>query len=254
MRQLLPADARPALDGPGPIDPVALYRDDLRPGTADRPWVAVNMVTSLDGATAVSGASAGLSHPTDKVVFRTLRSLADVILVGAGTWRAEGYRPPRTSEADQAWRVEQGRPAHPRIAVVSGRLELDLDLPFFTETPTRPIVVTAAGSDAGRRDALAAVADVVIAGTDDVDIGDALAQIGATGARVVVCEGGPTLNAALLASSRIDEFCLTLAPLLAGGTSDRAITAPTGEIPQDLRLERVLEDDGFLVLRYVRDR
>jgi riboflavin biosynthesis pyrimidine reductase len=256
MRQLLPdvtTDTSRA-DSTAEIDPVELYRSDARPGTTQRPWVAINMVTSIDGATAVTGASAGLSSPADKLVFRTLRAIADVILVGAGTWRAEGYRPPRTSEADQAWRIASGRPAHPRIAVVSGRLDLDTSAPFFTDSPTRPLVITNAASDEDRRRALEAVADVIVAGENALDIGGALDQLGASGAEVVVCEGGPTLNEALLSASRIDELCLTISPLLAGGPSDRAIVGAGSLVPEALRLDRVLEDDGFLILRYTRDR
>lgn len=248
MRQLFPSPAE-AVD---PVDPVAAYRDDRRPGTTDRPWVLLNMVTSLDGATAVDGASAGLSSPGDKVAFRALRSVADVILVGAGTWRAEGYRPPRTNEADQAWRTEQGRPAFPRIAVVSGRLDLDPRADFFVETPTRPIVITTAAADPDRVQRLGAVADVITAGGTTLDMTAALAALGRTGARVVLCEGGPTLNESLLAASRVDELCLTLAPLLAGGPSTRAITGAGSIVPEELQLQRVLEDDGFLLLRYTR--
>lgn len=265
MRQLLPVVSiasptdptttvdNPTVDDP-PVDPVALYRSDDRPGTPQRPWVAINMVTSLDGATAVTGASAGLSSPADKVVFRTLRAVADVILVGAGTWRAEGYRPPRTSDDDQQWRRRAGRAEHPRIAVVSGRLDLDRTTAFFTDTPTRPIVITTESSDADRRAELAEVADVVVAGTHSLDMGSALEQLGAAGASVVVCEGGPTLNEALLSGSLVDEMCLTLAPLLAGGPSDRAIVGAGSLEPEAFRLDRALEEDGFLVLRYVRDR
>lgn len=242
------------MEVPPTVDPVARYRADHRPGTRDRPWVALNMVTSLDGATAVTGASAGLSSPGDKVVFRTLRAVADVILVGAGTWRDEGYRPPRTGDDDRRWRRDHGRPEHPRIAVVSGRLDLDVTLPFFTETPTRPLVITTASSDPAKRERLEAVADVVVAGDDALDIGVALDQLGAAGLPVVVCEGGPTLNEALLSASRIDELCLTLSPLLAGGPSHRAITGARSLAPEGLRLDRVIEDEGFLLLRYVRDR
>lgn len=267
MRQLLPDPRRgPDVKGPGSaelastvdagpaVDPVALYRGDERPGTVERPWLALNMVTSLDGATAVDGASADLSSPTDKTVFRTLRAVSDVILVGAGTWRTEGYRPPRTTEADQQWRISTGRPPHPRIAVVSGRLNLDLSLPFFADSPTRPIVITTGRADRDRRRALAEVADVIVAGDESLDIADGLGQLGAAGARVVVGEGGPTLNASLLAADLIDEFCLTLAPLLAGGPSDRAIVGPPAIGPGHLRLDRAIEDTGFLLLRYVRDR
>ena len=86
MRQLAPL----AID---PVDPAHVYVD--LPDVAGRPGVRLNMIASVDGATAVDGVSGGLGGPADRRVFGVLRSLADVVLVAAGTVRAEGYGPPR---------------------------------------------------------------------------------------------------------------------------------------------------------------
>ena len=66
----------------------------------------VNFVTSLDGAVSVDGLSAGLSGEADKEVFRLLRRDCDALLVGAGTFRAENYRPLTLDASRRAWRVE----------------------------------------------------------------------------------------------------------------------------------------------------
>ncbi len=245
MRQLLP---EPRAD----VDPVALYTADPRPRPPDRPWVLLNMVASVDGATAVEGRSGGLGGPADRAVFTTLRSLADVILVGAATVRAEHYGPPRTSAEHQAQRQARGQAAFPRIAIVTGRLDLDLAAPLFTKSPTRPIVVTAAAAPAERRAEVAELADVVVAGEERVDFAAALATLGVEGVDTVLCEGGPTINDQLLAADLIDEVAVTYGPLLVGGTSKRMITGGDPPAPMAMRLARVLTDDDVLLLRYVR--
>jgi len=245
MRQLVPEAA-------DDVDPDELYPADVRPAPAGRPWVLLNMVVSLDGATAVGGRSGELGGPADRAVFSTLRSLPDVILVGAATVRAERYGPPRTSAHHQAARRARGQDPVPRLAVVSGRLALDLEAALFTETPTRPIVVTAASAPAEQRAEVAEVADVVVAGEHRVDVAAALGELHDRGVGLVVCEGGPSINGQLLAAGVVDELCVTIDPSLVGGSSARMIAGPEPDAPVPLRLDRLLEQDGVLLARYVR--
>jgi len=239
MRELYP---NPATD----VDPVERYGADDRgaPG-GDRPWVLVNMIATVDGATAIDGRSGGLGGPADKVVFGAIRAVADVILVGAGTVRAESYGSPRTPP---------GGGAPPRLAIVTRSLDMDLTSAVFTDAPAdrRPIVVTTERSDAARRRDLEAVAEVMVAGDDDVDVGLALSKLAAQGAQVVLCEGGPSLNGHLVAADALDELCLSLAPIVAGGSSPRMAHGLAPPHVTGLRLDRVLESDGMLFLRYVR--
>jgi riboflavin biosynthesis pyrimidine reductase len=234
VRQLLPVER-------ATVDLAEAYGSAERPTPAGRPWVAVNMITSADGATAVGGRSGPLGGPADKAVFAALRASADVVLVGAGTARAEGYGPARNRP--------DGSPG-PRIAVVTRSGALEPDARLFSGA--RPVVVTCESCPPGRRAALGAVADVVVAGDDAVDLGAALGALADQGAGVVVCEGGPTLNGDLVAAGLIDEWCLSLAPVLAGGTSARASNGPSLPATTPMRLAHLLEDDGFLFARYVR--
>jgi riboflavin biosynthesis pyrimidine reductase len=245
VRQLLPEVVED-------VDPDDLYPADARPAPEDRPWVLLNMVTSVDGATAVDGRSGSLGGHADLVVFRVLRSLPDVILVGAATVRAEKYGPPRTSEAHQAARQARGQGPFPRLAIVSGRLDLDLGADLFTATPSRPIVITGSAAPAERRAEVAEVADIVVAGADRVDVVGTLRQLRDLAGEVVLCEGGPSLNAQLLAAGVVDEVCATIGPQLVGGSSKRMIEAATPDTPEHLHLDRLLEDDGVLLARYVR--
>src|SRR4051812_8900836 len=110
------------------------------------PRVRVNFITSLDGAATVGGVSGGVNNTDDKLVFDTLRLLCDVILVGAGTVRIEGYGGIRLDDDAAAWRVEHGLRPQPTVAVVSARLELPTTHPVFLDPATRPIVVTSAAA------------------------------------------------------------------------------------------------------------
>jgi riboflavin biosynthesis pyrimidine reductase len=244
MRRLLPGPA-------AEVAPEDAYAD--LPTAAGRPGVRVNMIASLDGAITIDGRSGALGGDADLRVFRALRSLADVVLVAAGTVRNEGYGPPRLADAAQAARRARGQARLPRIAVVSRSLELDWGSRFFAEAPddARPLVVTCAAAPGDGRRRAAEVADVIVAGDEAVDLGGALERLGGDGVASVLCEGGPTLNRALAAEGLLDELCLTVSPLLVGGDGPRMLA---GEPPATggvrMRLHAAYEDAGFLFLRH----
>ncbi len=231
MRRLHP-------DPVGPVNPADVYGDP--PQAEGRPGVRLNMIASADGAVTVDGRSGGLGGAGDRALFRTLRSLADVVLVGAGTVRAEGYGPPR------------GGGHRPRIAVVTRSCHLDWSAPLFAEPTTRPLVVTVAGAPPDRLARAGEVADVIIAGAEGVDLPRALRLLGERGAGSVLCEGGPSLNGGLAAAGLVDELCLTLAPLLVGGDSRRIVAGPALSPPPGLALASVCADEDYLFLRYRR--
>jgi riboflavin biosynthesis pyrimidine reductase len=215
-----------------------------------QPWVRFNFVASLDGAATHEGRAGGLGDAVDQHVFTLLRRQADVILVGAGTVRAEGYAGPLLSEADCRWRLDRGLPAHPAIAVVSGSLDLDPDDAFFAQAPVRPLLLTAASADAGRRRALAKVADVVDAGPEAAEPALMLAALTARGHRSIHSEGGPVLFGTFQAAGLVDELCLTLSPVLAGGTGKRIADGVAEHRLQQLELVHILESGSMLLLRY----
>jgi riboflavin-specific deaminase-like protein len=243
VRQILPVPLEA-------VDPAEAYAD--MPSPEGRPGVRVNMVVSVDGATAVSGRSGGLGSPADHRVFHLLRALSDVVLVGAGTVRVERYGPARAPEQIAAARREAGRTPVPRIAVVSGSLQLDLEGRLFREAhpEARPIVLTSASCPSERRAAVEEVAEVVVAGEERVDLARAIAALGERGARSVLCEGGPVLNGGLAAAGLLDELCITIAPSIVAGSSRRAIAGPELPGPPEMTLLAMLEEDGQLFLRY----
>jgi riboflavin biosynthesis pyrimidine reductase len=246
VRRLLPA---PTVQ----VDVDEAYRADREP-PGERPWVLLNMIASVDGGATVAGRSGGLGSQGDKEVFATLRAIADVILAGAATVRTEGYGPPSSSVATQARRQAHGATPVARIAVVSGSLHLDLQSPLFSSPSSRPYVLTHRQSDPTRRTELASVADVVVAGNTAVDLGDGLRHLSAEGVRVVLSEGGPTVNGQLFAADLVDEVCVTVAPLLLAGDSPRIAIGPPVPGGRPLSLVHVLTEDHYLFLRYVIDR
>ena len=220
------------------------------PPRGDRPGVRVNMISSVDGATSVGGLSGSLGGKADQRLFMVLRSLADVVVVGAGTMRSEGYGPARLDEGlQQARRRREQRPVPP-IAVVTRSCALDWQAPFFTEATVRPIVLTALAAPASRRERAAEVAEIVVAGDEDVDPRQALQELASLGARSVLVEGGPSLNAQLVAQGVVDELCLTLSPRLVAGDARRILHGSALPLPVSADLVAVYEEDGFVFFRY----
>lgn len=236
MRALLPAAC-------GEVDLAAAY------AYPSGPWVRANMIAGVDGAAVLDGGSRGLGSPADRELLGTLRALADVVLVGAATARAEGYRPLRPKPARRAARVAAGLPPSPRLAVVSGSLDLDPAGPLFEPSDAPTLVVTCAAAPASRLRALGSVAEVVTAGDDKVELAVAVDALCRLGLVHVLCEGGPSLLGQLAAASRLDELCLTVSPLLVAGESPRILDGPT--VRDRAQLTGVLQDGDHLFLRYL---
>lgn len=216
------------------------------------PWLRVNFVESVDGAATRAGRSGGLSSEADKRVFNLLRTLCDVVLLGAGTMRDEGYGPMRVDAAASRSRVQRGLTPQPGFAIVSGRLDLDPSSPVFVDAPSRPLVITLETSPVTRRRALDAVADVVVCGSTSLDVGAALDALRSRGLDRIHCEGGPSLFSTLLAAGAVDELCVTINPSIESGQAPR-IASAAAAVGLPLDLGHVLHgDDGSLILRYTR--
>ena len=229
----------------GPADLSGYYRDPPD-------GVRVNMIASLDGAAFFAGVAGPLSDATDQHLLLTLRGYADVVLVGAGTVRAEGYGPVRLSAAQSAERARRwGVTCAPAIAVVThtGRLPASL----FAEAGQRPILVTTAALLTARPE-LTEQADVIVAGDTAVDLRAAIAALRSRGLNRILCEGGPTLLDELVAGDLVDEMCLTISPTLAAtGVTTRA-GAPALAAPHRLTLRHAITIDDYVYLRYTRRR
>jgi riboflavin biosynthesis pyrimidine reductase len=223
----------------------------------ERGGLRANFISSVDGAVTVAGLSRHLQTPGDNRVFAALRDLADVILVGAGTARLEGYRVVNLSAQRSAIRRSFGLAPELPTAVVSNSLQLDPSSELFADGP-RTIVLTCEAADPDMRVQLQKRADVVVCGDAVVDLGAARSALADRGLTRIVCEGGPTLFAELAQAGLVDELCLSLSPLLAGPGAGRITSGATWPMEMAgrhaLTLEGLLEEDGALFCRYLMRR
>ncbi|GIF05951.1 pyrimidine reductase family protein [Actinoplanes siamensis] len=218
----------------------------------DRPTLRVNFIASADGAVTVDGLSAGLQGPGDKEVFDTLRMVCDALVVAAGTVRAERYDALRLTPAARAWRTAHGLPEFPLMVIVSGSLHLDPAQLVFSDAPVRPIVLTHRAAPVAAP--VAEVAEVVPIGDGRVDLAAGVRLLHRRGATQLLCEGGPGLLGSMIAADLVDELCLTVAPLLAGGAAGRIAHGPAAAPPRAMTLRHALTREDMLFLRYARPR
>jgi riboflavin biosynthesis pyrimidine reductase len=191
------------------------------------------MIASLDGAVVVDGRSGPLGNSTDREVLLSLRELADVVLVGAGTARGEGYGPPRKPGL--------------RVGVVTNSGAVDLSSALFSSGAGFLIAPEAVDLDTSR-------VDVLRAGDRRVDLTLALARLASMvpGVRMVQAEGGPTLNAGLLRADAVDELNLTISPVMAGGDSPRVVRGAAAVDARFTLAHLLADDEGFVFGRWVR--
>jgi riboflavin-specific deaminase-like protein len=221
-----------------------LRLSDLAP--AERPYLALNMVSSLDGKATIDWRTRGLSSELDRRLFHHLRTQADAIMVGAGTARVERYGRMAKNDELRDKRRAEGFDPDPIAVIVSARLDLPADLPLLNEPGHRVVIAT--GSDANLPD-LAADVDYLRVGDDLPVLMARLREEYGVGS--VLCEGGPTLNSHLLAADLVDELFLTLHPKLSGGAAALTIVAGrTLVAPAELELVSLAEGDGDMFTRW----
>ena len=229
---------------------VGLLDDDRPSSTPEaRPWVCTNMVMSLDGAFSTDGVSGGLSSGADHQLFLARRSLADVILVGASTVRAENYRRPSVTPEAARVRAERGQDPVPRIVITSRSLSLPADVPLLEGDPPAPIMAHPADADTSKAPTGVELLEV---GSDGVDFAELLRVLADRGAKDVVCEGGPGVLGQLAAEGLIDEYMITLSPQLIGGDRVGLLSGAHPGDEDDFALHRVLRSGQHLMLTYRR--
>ncbi|APA99868.1 pyrimidine reductase family protein [Nocardia seriolae] len=248
---------------PNAIQLTDLTRDDLvelyaYPVEPKVPYVRFNFVTSIDGAVSVDGRSGGLGTPADKKVFALLRDLSDVVLVGAGTARAEHYGAAHTDSELRRRLCREGCGGDadgtpPRIAVVTARAALDPGSKLFTDRGARPLVLTTAAASGENKKRLAdAGAEVIEVGENRCAAAGIRTRLDALGLRRVLCEGGPSLFGEFLTAGAVDELCLTVSPQLVGGSAGRIAVSPMAA-PSPMRPRHLLLDtDGTILTRWER--
>jgi riboflavin-specific deaminase-like protein len=212
----------------------------------ERPYLVLNMVSSLDGKATIDWRTKGLSTELDRQLFHRLRTQGDAVMVGAGTVRAERYGRMAKSDELRDAREREALARDPLAVVVSARLDLPADLPLLNEPEQRVVIAT--GSDASLPD----LGEQIVYERTGEDLPLLMARLRAEhGVRSIVCEGGPTLNSHLLAAGLVDELWLTLNPKLAGGAAAFTIVAGRELVdPVELEPISVAEGEGDLFTRW----
>lgn len=212
----------------------------------------LNMVASLDGATALRGGATALADADDQALFHALRAACDVVLVGAETVRAEDYGPVRLDDATRTARGAAGLEPVPSLAIVSRRLDLDRQARVFSNPDLRPMIITGADAPPERVEALSDRAEIVVAGEQGADPAAIRGLLHDRGHEVILGEGGPTLNGQLVTVDAVDEINLTLSPMMVAGGSSRVSRHPLA-VEHRFRRARVLAGESMLFLRYLRE-
>jgi len=248
MKQIFPSEKT--------LEPIDFY-DRRRVSHTDRPWLILNMIASIDGATHISGTSGGLGGPADQKVLATLRSFADVILVGSGTVRAENYGVPGIpSNESGRRRSEREQSVRPRLAVVSGSGNLDPSIPMFDidqEEGSVPLIYTTKAGAENLFENFESRAEIVVFDSEQVDMTRVLEDLHGREVSVVLGEGGPSLNHQLTEAQLVDELCLTISPIVTGGTGTGIASGPVLSNPNRFHLAGLATQDEFLFCNYLAE-
>jgi riboflavin-specific deaminase-like protein len=245
LRRLLPEPgATSVADQLGSLELAELAPDD-------RPYVITNFAVTLDGHATISGRSGPIAGPDDTAMLLGLRSIADAVLIGAGTIRAENYGRLLPDPGRRARRERSGRTPEPLAVVPTESFEVPWDAGLFTTRGARVLIATS--SEEGPPPTQSSVSVERQPGGVDLP-----ALLGALrrerGIRLLLCEGGPRLHGQLHAEGLVDELFVTLAPQLAGGAGPRLLEGDLAA-PIGVELVWLLEADGDLLARYrvIRD-
>ena len=236
---------------PEPINNVSDEQLLERYNSAQRPFVRFNFVSSIDGSAQADGLSAKLGSKGDQRIFALLRRLADVIVVGAGTVRAEGYEGDLVSAEDREWRTRNGLSAHPALALISAGLHLNPSAEIFSQSPVPVIVFTTVEVTDEQRESYGNGVELIQVperegGCDPKEVVDHLTQ---RGLGFVHCEGGPHIFGQFMAAGMVDSACLSYSPVVVAGNGMR-IAAHARQTFQRFSLNHLFEEESMLFCDY----
>lgn len=243
-----------------PGDPATVERiigelglTELAQRTTARPYVLLNMISTIDGRASIEGRSGAIGGEADKRLFHGLRTAVDAVMAGAGTIRAERYRRLVRDAPGRQIRRARGLAEEPLACVVSKDLHLPPEIPLLSEEGARVVVITTSTETVSNIDARV---DYVRAEHNGaLDLHGAFTELRERfGVRTLLGEGGPHLNSQLLAAGLVDELFLSLSPMLVGedpsGAALRIVAGTSLEPPVALELVAAFEHSSSLFLRY----
>lgn len=241
MQRLLP--------DPGPVEPAELLAgfSPVELAGPERPYVFTNFAVTVDGHATIAGRSGAIGSATDTAMLMGLRSRADAVIIGAGTMRAENYGRLLPNAQTRARRERMGLPHDPLAVIVSNSMDLPWDAGLFTCGSGRVLIFTAAEEEPPPT----ATPTRVDRHPGGVDLDAALRHLRVErGIRGLLCEGGPTLHADLLAGGLVDELFVTIGPKLTGGSGPGMVEGALRDEPIDLELRWLVAEGPELFARY----
>jgi riboflavin biosynthesis pyrimidine reductase len=244
------------LGGTETVDDTRLSQLYAYPSDLRRCWIRSNFIASLDGGATTGGKSGELGAAGDRMLFGLMRSLADVILVGAGTVRVENYGGAQLSVHARQARQGRRQAEVPPIAIVTRSGQLDRDMKVFQHTEVPPLILTSATGAHRAGELLGEFATVIDCSNDHVDEVDpklVVAALASRGLHRVLTEGGPRLHDTLIAAGLLDELCLSMAPVIVGGAAGRIAEGLQEARIRMRRAHLLADDEGYLYARYVRE-
>ncbi len=214
----------------------------------ERPYVFMNFVSTLDGRAALDGSTRPLGGQADLEMLLALRDVADAVLIGPGTVRAEGYARLVGDPERRAARAAAGRSPDPPAVLISRRFDIPWEAGLFAAAEQPVIVYTSAEAVTGAPSVAAPVEIVTLA---ECTPANALLDLRARGIRALLSEGGPTLFHGMLAAGLVDELFLTLTPVLTADQLETSIlSGPRLTTPVRSELRWILRSAHELFLRY----
>lgn len=235
--------------------PTEIYDDiEFPKPPAHRPYVVLNMVTTVDGKTTMDEGrlSGPIGSPVDRALMGRLRVPVDAVMRGASTVRRSPYFPGVPEELEHR-RIDRGLPRQPLAVVVTAGGDLPLDAAFFREAPRRPVVLAPKDIDADVLGRLREVADPLLVGEGNVDFVRALTRLREEyGVNRLLSEGGPRVNYEFLRAGLLDELFWTVAPKMSGLADDLTLVHGPRLLQSqpDLQLISAYAADSELFLRY----
>jgi riboflavin-specific deaminase-like protein len=241
MRRLLP--------DPGPVT-VSEHLEAYRPWEEpheERPLVAMNFVTTLDGRATIEGRSGPIGSANDTKMLAGLRTRFDAVMIGAGTMRVERYGRVAAKQETRERRERAGLAPEPLMVLVSGRLDLPWDAPLFSEGGDVLVFTSSEAEPPATESSLE-----IVRHPGAVNLVEAMRHLRRErGVRALLSEGGPHIHEQMQADGLVDDLFLTIAPKLSGGEAPRILEGPLPDVV-DLELAWLLEEDGELFARYRR--
>jgi len=247
MIELRPIWMRGLFPESGERDFGAMAEELLRsPPGGRRPYLACNLISTLDGRATVGGSTEALGFPTDGRVLMRLRTFADAVVIGAGTMRVERYDRVLPVPKLRGYREQIGLPPDPLTVIVSQSMDLPWDAGLFTDGHGEVIVATSSPTSPPTTE----TSVEVLRYEQEVDLQALLAHLRRErGAETIACEGGPTVLRALVAEGLVDDLFLTHNPVLAGD-GERGLMRGLLPSPVPAELAWALEAEGELFTRW----